>query len=293
MIDDDNYKKALIEKIKAETAEIQTNRNDSWVKRRVLIEVIIGSLITSGLLAAWVISYLSPILSAKNELALLSAEVVKKEAEYQQTVNNERTNELNVSIGSLTEKLNKTLFLNKKLQERQKKTEERLQKEKLEYSNIMKQFNSGELSLSSLDKGNSSLEQLTFNLESKVDNLQAEISILAKEQKEAKASEEKLERILTVASLNGLWKGLGEIDGKQIYIEFLPKGKVRTFAGIDGIEYIFGNQKWYLDENKVVIVTEHEGYELKSIGSLENGSIVGTKEFSPDSTMKWKLTRAR
>lgn len=289
----DDYQSVLIEKTKAETADIEKRINAPWYKGRFFIEVLVGSLITSGLLAAWFISYLSPILSAKSELALIKAEIAQNEANFQQKINRDRTDDLNSSVNVLTEKLNKTLELNRKIQTQQDVLEDRLKKERLEYSNLKKTFEKEAKSLEKESEKYANLVALSVEAGAKLKNLQLEINDIRKDRKEALVSEGVLENILTIASLNGLWRGSGKIAGRSVYIEFLPKGKIRTYAGIDGEEFVFGNQKWHIENNSIVLITEQDGKKLKSIGKLESGRIVGTQDLPGGSSTKWILTRAR
>jgi seryl-tRNA synthetase len=246
----------------------------------LIIQIIIGVIVSSGLLAVWFINYFSPILSAKNELALLNSEIIKKQAEFQKQINEEETHKLNETIELVNKKLNDAQVLNKKYESQLQYNKENLQKEKKQYS---------EAQIKELADG----KELSPEVKSKIQKLEAQIENIQFEQNKVKANSSELSEILTFSKLEGLWKEDGSIDGKNVYIEFLPKGSIRTYAGLDGVEYIFSNQKWVIENNKIVILTTNDKKELKNIGEFKNGKIIGTQELSSGGNMKWVLERAR
>lgn len=246
----------------------------------LLIQIIIGVIVTSGLLAVWFINYFSPILSAKNELALLNSEIIKKQAEFQKQINEEETHKLNETIELVNKKLNDAQVLNKKYESQLQYNKENLQKEKKQYSEAqMKELADG--------------KELSPEIKSKIQKLEAQIENIQFEQNKVKINSSELSEILTFSKLEGLWKDNGTLDGENVYIEFLPKGSIRTYAGLDGVEYIFSNQKWFLENNKVVILTTNDKMVLKNIGEFKNGKIIGTQELSTGNNTKWVLERAR
>ena len=52
-------------------------------KIKILFQIILGTIVTSALLALWIRDYLNPLLTVKNELALAKAELIQVKAEYQ------------------------------------------------------------------------------------------------------------------------------------------------------------------------------------------------------------------
>ena len=249
--------------------------NQSKSKIVIVIEVIIGTTATSALVAVWLINYLSPLLSAKNELALLDAEIIKKKAEFQQQINEEKTHELSHTINIVNKKLLEAQSLNHKYQSQLQDMKQNLEQQKQQY-------------VSSTNN-----KQLSAEVKSKILGLETQIAKIKEEQEKAKTNAGKLNEILTYSSLNGLWKGTGTIDGKNIYLEFLPKGSIRTYAGLDGEEYMFSNQKWLLEDNNLVILTQHDGKELKQVGTLKDGKIIGMQELMTGEKIKWVLVRTR
>ena len=80
---------------------------------------------------------------------------------------------------------------------------------------------------------------------------------------------------------------------KNLYLEFLPKGIIRTYAGLDGKEYIFSNHKWLLEDNQLVILSQQKGKELKRIGKLKGTKIVGKEELPSGTKIVWILKKTR
>jgi len=255
-------------------------------KFEIFSKIFIGTLVTSGLLSMWFINYLTPIMAAKSELALLDAQIIKKQAEYQQQINEEKNHELNQNIDTINKQLNNALTLNQEIQTELKQNKEILQKEKQKYILLQAKYEKN-------TNQQPNYEALNIDAKSKILDLTTKIENIEKKQAEAKNDATKLEEILTFNSLNGLWKSDGSIDNKDVYLEFLPKGAIRTFAGLDGKEFIFSNQKWFFENNQIVISSIQNNKELKEIGKLVNGNIVGTQELPSGEKIKWTLRRAR
>ncbi len=66
--------KAERQKLELESEQITKNLNQKWYKGKFFLETIVAGLVASGLLAAWVIIYLQPIITIKHEIAELENE---------------------------------------------------------------------------------------------------------------------------------------------------------------------------------------------------------------------------
>ena len=242
-------------------------------------KVIIGVIVTSSLLSLWIISYLSPIITAKTELALIDAEIKGKKAERQELINEEKTKELEQNIKIMTTQLHTVLELNNKMQLELIANKGILKKEK-------------EILLAARNALDTT-QRLNNEEKSKILKLNTEIENIEKKEKDIKKDAMQLEEILTFNSLNGLWKSDGYIDGKRVYLEFLPKGKIKSFAGVDGEEFIFSNEKWFFEDNQVIIESIQNSKELRKIGKIINGKIVGTEKLTSGKEINWMLERTR
>lgn len=79
-------------KLELESAELRKRLNRNWFTGRAFIEALIGGVVGAALLAAWLVGYFGPILSAKHELARLENSKLKIEVEKEKE-NNERVRE--------------------------------------------------------------------------------------------------------------------------------------------------------------------------------------------------------
>ena len=86
----DDAKKAELEiarldaerkKLDAETAEIEKRLRQGPLRGRIFLQVIVGAIVASALVAAWVIGYLQPILETKQELADLKNQLMSVKQE--------------------------------------------------------------------------------------------------------------------------------------------------------------------------------------------------------------------
>lgn len=235
-------------------------------KIKILFQIIFGTIVTSALLALWIRDYLNPLLTVKNELALAKAELLQVKAEYQEQINLQKTEELNKTLKEVEIKLNDTQKL---------------------MNNYKKQLLDTKKILENERKDKSMNEE-------KISSIDLLLNNITEKQKKIEVDEKEVQQIVTFNTLNGLWKDVGSIDNKSVYIEFLPKGSIRTYAGLDGKEYIFSNHKWYLENNQIIIESEQNGEILKTIGKLVNNSLIkGEQEITKNNKIPWKLERAR
>src|SRR5207249_4040714 len=70
-------------KIDLESQEIQRRMAESWYSPRILLQAIVGGVIAGGLLVAWAIAYLLPILRKERELAKLESARLEAENKLQ------------------------------------------------------------------------------------------------------------------------------------------------------------------------------------------------------------------
>ena len=263
--------------------QIEQHRTISWLDLKSVAQLMIGIVVTSALLSAWLIAYLSPILTAKNELALLGAEIAEKKAEMQRMENEELAIVLAETRTSLDQRLADTLRLNDELQKQQEAIRERLEDQRYAYSKLKSDYE--ELAATTPDAS---------VLSDEIARLQK--SLEAVENQQAKSAEQKkeIEKIINASTLSGLWEDLGSrIDGKKVYLEFLADGKIRTHAGIGGESWVFANNQWRLSGGNLVIESEQQGTTLVHTGSLSGDSISGSQSLPSGGTMAWNLRRVR
>jgi hypothetical protein len=70
---------AEIRKINLEASEIEMRLSRGRHSPRFVFEAILGGVVAAGLLAAWLIGYLKPVLSAESELADIKAQIYQQE----------------------------------------------------------------------------------------------------------------------------------------------------------------------------------------------------------------------
>ena len=145
-----------------------------------ITKVIVGVVVSSALLATWAMQYLEPILTAKNELALINAQIAEKRAESQKLKNVELSIRLSETKSKLQDELQEVLRLNEKLirdlenikNERQKLLT-RYKKLEQQYQAIAQNQNEGAIA-----EDDFLSESSASDLESAIKYLQNEISSL-------------------------------------------------------------------------------------------------------------------
>lgn len=117
--------KAESEKLAIEAREIEKRLGQRWFSWKILIQSAVGGVVGSALLAAWLIGYFSPVLSAKQEIAKLENEKLKIQAEKQREENDRIQKQLQELRSTLEEQLESLKKQNEALQKAQAESEQR------------------------------------------------------------------------------------------------------------------------------------------------------------------------
>lgn len=72
---------AEVRKLELEVVGLERRQDRAFLSRRILFERMVAGLVVAGLLAAWLITYLLPILSAKSELAQIKSDTYQERSE--------------------------------------------------------------------------------------------------------------------------------------------------------------------------------------------------------------------
>ncbi|MCG7533531.1 hypothetical protein [Pseudoalteromonas sp. OOF1S-7] len=168
---------AEIDKLQLESQEIERRLQSHVGARRFLIEGIVGGLVAAGLLAAWLIVYLQPIISAKSELSEITAKTheanVKKLSEEKSNLEKakERLEKSKIEAEKQAEKL---IAVNAQLQNQQEQSKANLAQQKLELEKLAAEINelSSALNINELEK--KKLTALTAKAQNEIARLSEE-----------------------------------------------------------------------------------------------------------------------
>jgi hypothetical protein len=81
-------------KLSIEAMEIEKRLTQRWFSLKVMIQSAVGGIVGAALLAAWLISYFSPVLSAKQEIAKLENDKLRIQAEKHKEENDRMQKQL-------------------------------------------------------------------------------------------------------------------------------------------------------------------------------------------------------
>jgi myosin heavy subunit len=110
-------------KTEFEALEIKKRISAPWYQGRFFLQAIVGAIVGSALLAAWLITYMQPILSRKQEIASLDAAIQSKLNEQQRLENEQRTKALAQENKTYSEQLASLSQLNSSLRQQQAEVE--------------------------------------------------------------------------------------------------------------------------------------------------------------------------
>ena len=136
--------KAQEKKLNSEADKIFEISNKTSLNNESIVKAIIGGIVAAALLAAWIIAYLQPIISRKNELAEIDSKVWAKQNELQKLINNqqsEKNRQDSIVIDSINQ-ANTNLFTNLQLlKDALKYQEDLISNLNIELNNTTKQNN--------------------------------------------------------------------------------------------------------------------------------------------------------
>ncbi len=152
-------------KLKAEAEVIRNNLQQKWYNGNKLIQAILASFIGSGLLAGWVIGYLKPILTKKQEL--FNIELKIREAEY-------------------INKISKMTALNESLQVALQEVQNRTEEQSETTAKLSKDYSALSKIKEISDQDRVIFSEKSVKLEEEKERLQLELEILKSDLKEIK-----------------------------------------------------------------------------------------------------------
>ncbi len=178
--------KAEEKKLELETLELQKRLNQKWFSGRVFIEATIGGVVGAALLAAWLIGYFNPILSAKHELVRLEnsrlAVQIEKERE-----NNERVREhLEKQRQQHKSQLKKFAAQNEELQKALEGAEKHAKTLKIQLQNRIEQYKQLTNSQAT-ESEQKAYEKLASDAKAEIAQLKSHIQSLQTEKEATKA----------------------------------------------------------------------------------------------------------
>lgn len=179
------------QKLSIEAKEIEKRINQKWFNWRILMQSAVGGIVGSALLAAWLVGYFNPVLSAKHEIAKLENEELKIEAQKQKRENEEIQKQLQDMQSTFEEQLKSTQNQNETLQKTLVKTEERAKSLKEKLENLSKKINILAKNQITEDK-KKQYTQIVEETNKEVEALQAQISQLNNEKTKTKAHTDRI-----------------------------------------------------------------------------------------------------
>ena len=214
---EDLRNRAEARKFDLEAEEIEKRLSRHWLSPVSVMQAILGGVIAAGLLTAWFIVYLQPLLSAKSELANVAAQLHKTKAENLEILRKDleaRAVQLSAEKSGVQIQLDAMIVQNAELEDQQRLIEARLQEAQTQQSQLSAESEQlarrAELTLAERQR----LERIAAESIKQLAELESQLQVL----REAQASSSERATALTAqrsASLLGSYriyirKGPGE-----------------------------------------------------------------------------------
>lgn len=255
-------------------------RNDMDEKRTDIsvLKIVIGVLVTSGLVAIWIVEYASPIIKADSELAKINAEIALSRAELQESLNKVQQQKLEKAIAELRIEKDRLTQQVRLITDREKNLIKQYEEEQNKSKELLAKYNSLLDETQKEDESENKSERVQV-AQSLVNSIKENIAERDTERKNYQAElEERFNRLhniedqITELSLSGIWESRSSsIEGSTVYIEFLPNNKIRTYWKDEAV--VFSNQDWAVKDNYLLIKTEYDGEITTEKGILKGNEI--------------------
>jgi len=121
---DEKLRKAEIAKIEAETEKLKAEMNEvnarlkiKWFEERFFVQAIVAGIVAAGLLTAWSVEYLEPILSKNNRIAEMEVEIKRHENELINVQHKISENKLKQELAEISRKNQELIIQTKRLED--------------------------------------------------------------------------------------------------------------------------------------------------------------------------------
>lgn len=108
---------AETEKLRAEISEVNARLKVRWFEGRFFVQAVVAGIVAAGLLTAWSVEYLEPILSKNSRLSAMEVDVKKHENELISLQHQISENKLKQELAEISRKNQELIIQTKKLEE--------------------------------------------------------------------------------------------------------------------------------------------------------------------------------
>ncbi|CAB1064712.1 hypothetical protein D1BOALGB6SA_9509 [Olavius sp. associated proteobacterium Delta 1] len=284
-----------IEKLRSEIARNNAERDkllreaDEIHRRargrlRGTLQAIVGGMVAAGLLSAWGIGYLKPILEKNKELALIENKVLSYKTERQRQSNEQEQQAIRTENEAISQRLRDLEASNASLAEQRADAEELADNLKGQLVSLSKEYSA----LADQQTGQTDAAEFQRLAEQAQDRVKLLETQIAKLQSGARASENLGVQISTQILSQGLvgtrWK-LTKSDGESGSYEFVFRSG-GMLESLNPADTTTGNDTWRISRNEVTI-SMNDGYAIYK-GILNEDLIDGSA--TNEVGKKWNWT---
>lgn len=276
-------------KFLAEAQEIEKRNRSTVFTPKILLQSLVAGLVAAGLLVAWGIGYLKPILERNQELSRIENKILSAENRQQKVRNNEQKISLALLKKALGQDLDQLQEENKKLQSQidDSKTLSTTLKSRMEDLSRQYEQLSREKVLTASEKNQ--FEILAVEAQMEVANLRNELGELALAQDQAQANSRSIsDQRLTTWLAGSQWAIREEDwDPPNHDLSLLPGGKVdwisaKTDAGRNA------EHSWAVD-NGTLTIKINNGFVtfVSTVDGSTPETLTGTIRNKPGKSSSW------
>src|SRR4029077_17814783 len=194
-------------KIELEAKEIERRLKGRWYDGRFFVQAIVGAVVAAALLATWIMGYMQPILTRRQEIAALDVQIQTKENERQRLENQVRTASLEQTNNLMKTQLESMAAANAGLRQQEAEAERQATdlKEQITAQAALLTTFAGKTSLSATERARAA--ELAGHAQAQALQLQQQITNLRQQQANTKQRSATIKSQLTSSALQDTtWK---------------------------------------------------------------------------------------
>lgn len=285
--------KLRCQRLALENEEIRDRLHRPWYFARWVSQSVVAGIVAAGLLAAWMITYMQPIISRKQEIASLDALIQQKVNESEKIANEARTRVLSSQIETARTEFAKLAQLNRSLRGQQAAAAEQAMKAQRQVAAQEKQLRELSQQTSIAQAERLRLISLANEAQARSVQLGKDIQVLRRDQQASAASAVTIAEALTEASVRGTkWRKSCDQCGDGVDILLAADNSIPGLVdNLEGIGDFYGPQAgtWSVDKNVLTLSWHNGKIEQFTFVSPTQNTVDGVVRGEPNN--KLRLTR--
>ena len=258
-------------KLLNEAEEIKKRLDWKFLPPRIVIQAVLAGIVAAGLLAAWGIGYLKPIILKNNELATLENKILASENKNAKELNEAQRKELEKLNEQATNELKQLKAQNSELQQQQQNSAKLIADLKSKLEQISVEYKELSENLGTTETERTKYKELASATRKEIDNLKSELDRLQIASTRTKRRSQTLsDRLITAVLADTIW---------TLYIDSVLLSDIVFKLGgvLEVLEKPHTTYRWFVKDSKITL-ERNDGnsiYESSKVEDIGFSSLKG------------------